>query len=187
MCLLTRGINALVLARRAIDAEAEEIFSDTAVVCCVGRRGDEMCTIFIRTILIMALFLASAGSVDAQGNEPIQTSSAEDQLLLIFPDRTAEEFIGTWSTSFPREGGARTDSSRYEGLVNPGVLADALGDFLNNLQPILDRATSITGEYALDQIEINVGINGSGKVGIIMSGTVGAEVGLKLVLRQSDQ
>ena len=141
----------------------------------------------MRTILMMALFLASTGSVDAQGNEPIQTGLGEDQLLLIFPGRTAEEFTGTWSIPYPRDARALLESDRYEALVDPDVLANALNDFVGNLQPMLDSVSSITGEYAVDQIEINVGINGAGKVGIFVTGTVGAEIGLKLVLRKSDQ
>ena len=142
----------------------------------------------MRTFLTVTLLLASAGFVDAQGNQPNQTDTGEGQILLVFPDRTAEEFtddmrgrIGPLASEWHAARGG------VEIPFDSSDLARMFEDFVGNLQSIFNTASSVTGNYKVDQIEINVGINGEGKVTWVLGGaSVGADVAVKLILRRSN-
>ena len=51
----------------------------------------------MRVILPFILFLALAGTADAQDNSLPQAGTPDDRIWFIFPDRAASDFSGEWT------------------------------------------------------------------------------------------
>ena len=154
----------------------------------------------MRTVLTILLLLVSVAGVDAQTQrQPDEQASADEQIWLIFPGRTVESLAADWMTdptgaitgAGPRTAPRGNSAERLnfdrslEVSANPQLLASEFKRFVSSLQSVFTAASSVTGDYAVDQIELNVSITAEGKLGIIVaSGSYGAEAGLKVILRR---
>ena len=135
--------------------------------------------VFIATTILL---LVLAGPAAAQ----------DGQIWFIFPDRTESDFSGDWATTIrsterstaPNQFGRADSRVDSEVAINPDTLADAAADFVQTLSPVLASVSELSGEYMVEQIELNVSITGEGKIGIFTTATVGGEAGIKLILRR---
>jgi len=64
------------------------------------------------------------------------------------------------------------------------ALAKNLGDFVTSFQDHLPSALPSKSGYAIDSIEINLGVNATGGIAVIGKLEAGAEAGIKVVIKR---
>lgn len=105
---------------------------------------------------------------------------------------TKKGSISVWTTA--AEGGSKAALPRLGGGVAAGatevvsVSVDAvkknLGDFLEQIAPLLDSAGEALKSYEIEEIELNIAVNGSGGVELVGKLEAGAQAGMRIKLKR---
>lgn len=96
--------------------------------------------------------------------------------------------IEVWTTShgddakaaLPQLGRARYETTR----VQISVLSKNLMEFLAEFQAVFQEPPSVSSGFHVDEIELNLGVNGSGGIALFGKLEVGVEAGIKIKLKR---
>ena len=142
----------------------------------------------MRVKATMLLLLLVPGQLHSQSNQSGQQPADERNIPLILVGRPADHAAELWSRSGLLVPGADGLPSYREASVAADFLAASMSDLVGSLQPALDELSSLTGDFAIEQIEMDVGINSEGKIGVwFAEGSVGTQAGIRLIFRRSGQ
>lgn len=97
---------------------------------------------------------------------------------------TLRDDEGPERAALPRLGTGRVFDVSY---VDPAVLADNLRDLLSHFQSLsLDREMQAEHGFAVQEIELSLGINGKGGIALLGKIEAGVEAGVKVKLIRRD-
>jgi len=103
----------------------------------------------------------------------------------------AEPRIEIWTQPAQPEGKAALPTLRRSAPIEVSEvrvsdLAENLGDLLAQVQSAFEKAQHVASSLAVEEIELNIGINAKGGVALIGKFEAGMEAGIKVKLKRRD-
>jgi hypothetical protein len=78
-----------------------------------------------------------------------------------------------------------SNSFTVTNIIDSVTLSKNLKDFLQNLQPVLDEATSLPGNFKINEIELNLAISAEGSIKLIGEFSAGFQTSITLKLSRA--